>query len=146
MFTTSFQRNLFDVRWRSYFDVETTSFNDVVTTCCNQHSLVFVVFLHFFKVFCVFSLPIFQFCRVVQSNLYSAKTAANGFFKFIVLLCPFFFFSVCFSPFIFMVFSPALYNDLYVKTTLNLVTLVFQETGDKTKKTACIVVYIMHAQ
>ena len=35
-----------------------------------------------------------------------------------------------------MVFSPALYNDLYVKTTLNLVTLVFQETGDKTKKTS----------
>ena len=63
-----------------------------------KYSLVFVVFLHFFTVFCVFSLPIFKFCRVVQSNLYSAKTAANGFLKFIVLRCPFFFFSVCFFP------------------------------------------------
>ena len=64
----------------------------------HKYSLVFVVFLHFFTVFCVFLLPIFKFCCVVQSNLYSAKTAANGFLKFIVLLCPFCFFSVCFFP------------------------------------------------
>ena len=35
----------------------------------------------FFSRFFVFSrsVPFFKFCRVVQSNLYSAKTAANGF-------------------------------------------------------------------
>ena len=46
----------------------------------------------------------------------------------------FFFFFSLFFTFIFTLLFPALYNDLCVKTTLNLVTLVFQETGDKTKK------------
>ena len=75
-----------------------------------------------------------EFCRVVQSNLYSAKTAANGSLKFIVLRCPFFFFFSLFFSFIFTLLFPALSNDLCVKTTLNLVTLVFQETEDKPKK------------
>ena len=100
------------------------------TSFCLEFS--FCSFLALFTVFCVFSQPIFKFCRVVQSNLYSAKTAANDVLKFIVLRCPFFF-SLFFS-FIFTLLFPALSNDLCVKTTLNLVTLVFQETGDKTKK------------
>ena len=59
------------------------------------------------------------------------------FLNFIVLLCPFFLlFSICFFSFVFTLFFLALYNNLCVKTTLNLITLVSQETGDK--KTACI--------
>ena len=54
---------------------------------------------------------------------------------------------VFFSLFFLLHFhAPALYNDLCVKTTLNLVTLVFQETGDKTKKPSVNCGVIMHAQ
>ena len=35
-----------------------------------------------------------------------------------------------------MLFFPVLYNNLCVKTTLNLITLVSQETGDKKKQRA----------
>ena len=98
-------------------------------------------------VFCVFSLPIFKFCQVVQSNLYSAKTAVNGFFEIYRSVLPvFLFFSVCFFPFIFTLLFPALYNDLRVETTLNLVTLFFQETGDKTKKNSVHYGVMMHVQ
>ena len=81
-----------------------------------------------------------------KSNLYSARTAAYRFLKLVVLLCSFFFFFGVFFPFIFTLLFPALYNDLCVKTTLNLVTLVFQETGDKTKKNSVHCGVIMYVQ
>ena len=62
-------------------------------------SLVFVVFLQFFMGFLCFLAAFFKFSRVVQSNSYSAKTATNIFFNFIVFLCTF---SFCFQS----VFSP----------------------------------------
>ena len=51
-----------------------------------------------------------------------------------------------FFSFIFTLFFPALYNNLYTKTTLNVVTLVShsQETEDKKNSVHCGV--IMHAQ
>ena len=47
-------------------------------------------------------------------------------------------FSICFFSFILTLFFPELYNNLYTKTTLNLVTLVShsQEIGDKKKQRA----------
>ena len=57
-----------------------------------------------------------------------------------------FLFLVCFFLLHFHALVSALYNDLCIKTTLNLVTLVFQETGDETKKTSVHCGVIMHAQ
>ena len=106
-------------------------------------SLVFVVFLHFFTVFCLFSQPLF--CQVVQSNSHSAKTATNVFLKFIVLLCPFFFcFQSVFSPLFSRCFFPALYNNLYTKNTLNVVTCV-PLPGNRRQKNSVHCGVIIHA-
>ena len=71
----------------------------------------------------------------------SENSSESVVFEFYLSALPVFLFiqSVFFS-FVFTLLFPALYNDLCVKTTLNSVTLVFQETKDKTKMTACIVV------
>ena len=95
-------------------------------------SLVFVVFLHFFTVFCVFSLPFLSFVESFNRIRTQRKQLRVLFFNFIVLLCPFF---ICFQSVLFPSFSrrlfSALYHNLCIKSTLNLVTLVSQETGDK---------------
>ena len=97
-------------------------------------------------VFCVFSLPFLSFLESFNQIRTQQKQPRMFFFNFIVLLCTFSFcFQSVFSPLFSRCFFPALHNNLYTKTSLNLVTLVShsQETGDK--KTACICV-IMHAQ
>ena len=122
--------NEFLFRWQlRYFD--------------DKINLVFVVFFHFFTVFCVFSLSFLSFVKSFNQIPTQRKQLRMFFFNFIVLLCLFFFcFQSVFFSFIFTLFFPALYNNLYTKTTLNVVTLGHsQETGDKKwKKTACIVV------
>ena len=71
----------------------------------------------------------------VQSNSYSAKIATNVLFEFYRFALPvFLLFSICFFSFTFALFFPALYNNLCTKTTLNVVTLLSQETGDKNKR------------
>ena len=97
-------------------------------------SLVFVVFFHFFMGFFVFSLCLFKFSRVVQSNSSLAKTATNAFLNFIVLLCPFSFCSQSVFPLYFHAVFPALYNNLCTKTTLNVVTLVSHSRKQETKR------------
>ena len=112
-------------------------------------SLVFVVFSHFFTVFCVFSLPFLSLSsRSIKFVLSENTFVLRVLFNFIVLLCPFFlcFRWICFFSFIFMPFIPALYYYFCIKTTLNLLTLVSQETGDKTKKTQLHCGVIMHTQ
>ena len=100
-------------------------------------SLGFVLFLQFFTIFCIFSLPFFKFCLVIQSNSYYAKAATNVLFEFYRFALPvFLLLSICFFSFTFTLFFPALYNNLCTKATLNVVTLVShsQETGDENKR------------
>ena len=65
-------------------------------------SLVFEVFLHFFTVFCVFSLPVLSFLESFNQIRTQRKQLRMFFFNFIVLLCPLSFcFQSVFSSFIF---------------------------------------------
>ena len=110
-------------------------------------SLVFAVFFHFFSRFFVLSRCLFKVLSSRSIKFILSENSYECFLNFIVLLCPF-------PPFFQPVFPPLLsrcffllYDNLCIKTTLNLVTLVTQEIGGKTKKTVCIMVHvIMHAQ
>ena len=103
-------------------------------------SLVFVVFLHFLAVFCVFSLPLLSFVESFNQIRTQRKQLRLVFEFYLSVLRGFLLFSICFLSFIFTLFFSALYNNLCIETALKLVTLVSQETGDKIKK-ACIVVF-----
>ena len=77
------------------------------------------------------------FLRVLSSSLIKFVLSENScewFFEIYRSALPVFLFFSLFFLFILTLLLPALYNDFCVKTTLDLVTLVFQETGDKTKK------------
>ena len=94
-------------------------------------SLVFVVFLHFFTVFCVFSL---RFSGFVESfnQIRTQRKQLRMFFEFYRSALPvFLLFSICFFLLHFHAVFPALYNNLCKKATLNLVTLVSTKTGDQ---------------
>ena len=65
----------------------------------DKNSLVFVVFLHFFTVFCVSSLPFLSFVKYFNQIPNQRKQLRMYFLNFIVLFCPFFFcFQSVFSP------------------------------------------------
>ena len=87
-------------------------------------------------VFCTFSLPFLSFVKSFN-QIRTQRKQLRMFFGFYRSALPvFLLFSICFFSFILTLFFPALYNNLCVKTTLNLVTLVSQETGDKKKQRA----------
>ena len=95
--------------------------------------LGFCSFLAAFPVFCVFSLPFLSFLESFNQirTLRKQLRMLFGIYRF--ALPVFLLFSICFFSFTFTLFFPALYNNLYARTTLNVVTLVShsQETGDK---------------
>ena len=108
--------------------------------------IVFVVFFHFFTVFCVFSLPFLSFVKSFN-QIRTQQKQLRMFFEFYCSALPvFLLFPICFFSYIFTLFFAALYNNLCIKTKLNLVTLVSQETGDKTKKYSVHCGVILHAQ
>ena len=84
-------------------DMSTSFFSDdnILRYFRDKISLVFVVFLQFFTIFCDFSLPFLNFVKSFNQIPTQRKQLRMFFLNFIVLLCPFFF---CFQS----VFSPLL--------------------------------------
>ena len=102
---------------------------------------IFMVTIYYFHGFFCFLAAFFKVLSSRSIKFVLSKNNYECFLNFIVQLCSFSFVSNLFSPFIFTLFFPAfIYNNLCIKTTLHLVTLVSQKTGDKTKNIACIVV------